>query len=159
MSADVTYCAVADPDDPGRMTYWRQTARGLQPWPTGAIYAPILLRSEVPTGLRGRECREWAAAWYREHATPWWTALEGAVEADPVAAQARFAVFATRCACCGRELTDPASKIRGVGPECRQGLSDAHLVALAEAVARTHGAPAITMATAVATGARAERQA
>jgi hypothetical protein len=38
---DAKYYAVPDPDDPERMTYWRQTSRGRQPWPTKAQYGPF----------------------------------------------------------------------------------------------------------------------
>lgn len=33
-------------------------------------------------------------------------------------AQADYGRLTGRCGCCGRTLTDPASKMRGIGPEC-----------------------------------------
>ncbi len=32
--------------------------------------------------------------------------------------RARFGQFTGRCGCCGRRLTDPTSKLRGIGPDC-----------------------------------------
>jgi len=32
--------------------------------------------------------------------------------------RANFGRFTGRCGCCGRRLTDPASKLRGIGPDC-----------------------------------------
>lgn len=41
-----------------------------------------------------------------------------AVAADPRAAAVRYGRLTGHCACCGRELTDPESVARGVGPIC-----------------------------------------
>jgi hypothetical protein len=132
------YYAVLDPSDPGRMTYWRQTKTGRAPWPAKARYQPTLYTSDIPAGVRPSERGEWISQWHREHALPWWDALHAAIDADPIAAQARFAAFATRCCNCGRVLTDEASKAYGIGPECRRGFPDGVLAALAEAVGRAH---------------------
>ena len=40
---------------------------------------------------------------------------------DPEGAQADFGKLTGRCGCCGRTLTDPNSKMRGIGPECIKG--------------------------------------
>jgi hypothetical protein len=37
---------------------------------------------------------------------------------EPQRAQAEFGRFTGRCGCCGRTLSDPNSKMRGIGPEC-----------------------------------------
>ncbi len=133
------YFAVPHPSDAARMTYWRRGARGnLKPWPARARYGPELRRSDVPTGLGPADLREWAAAWYRQHAVPWHAAVRAAIDADPDTAAARFAAFATRCCSCGRRLTDSASKTYGIGPECRADLPAAVLAAYAEAVGRAH---------------------
>lgn len=36
----------------------------------------------------------------------------------PIEHQQEFGRFTGRCGCCGRHLTDPDSKMRGIGPEC-----------------------------------------
>lgn len=41
-----------------------------------------------------------------------------AIAADPLAAAVRYGKLTGRCACCGRELTDPESVARGIGPVC-----------------------------------------
>ena len=41
-----------------------------------------------------------------------------AINADPAAAQMRFAEELTRCYMCGRMLTDAASRARGLGLDC-----------------------------------------
>lgn len=33
--------------------------------------------------------------------------------------RANYGTFTGKCGCCGRRLTDPESKLRGIGPECR----------------------------------------
>lgn len=40
------------------------------------------------------------------------------IEADPVAAAAEYGILTGRCGCCSRELTDPVSIERGIGPIC-----------------------------------------
>jgi hypothetical protein len=37
---------------------------------------------------------------------------------DPDQSQALFGKLTGRCGCCGKTLTDPNSKMRGIGPEC-----------------------------------------
>jgi hypothetical protein len=43
--------------------------------------------------------------------------IERMVE-DPSRYQAEFGRLTGKCGCCGRRLTDPDSKMRGIGPEC-----------------------------------------
>ncbi|MDT0306848.1 DUF6011 domain-containing protein [Streptomyces sp. DSM 44917] len=67
--------------------------------------------------------------------------VQAALEADPGTARRRFADFAIRCCHCGRTLHDDASKVFGIGPECRKGLSPQALAAIfAPAVAQAHAA-------------------
>jgi hypothetical protein len=40
------------------------------------------------------------------------------IEADPVAAAAKYGKLSGRCSCCGRDLTDPESIALGIGPIC-----------------------------------------
>lgn len=140
-TAERLYFATPDPADSDRMTYWRRDKNNrLAPWPARARYGPRLTHAEVPANLKGRERQDWIWAWSREHVTPWLVAVNEAVNADPDGAAGRFAALVTRCYCCGRELTDPASKTYGIGPECRTGMSTAVLAALTEAVGRAHAA-------------------
>ncbi|MBA3891797.1 MAG: hypothetical protein H0X64_14845 [Gemmatimonadaceae bacterium] len=121
------------------MTYWRRGAGGLlKQWPPKARYGPILLRSGVPAGLAGQARQEWIAAWFERHSLPWHAAIRESIAADPDSGRARFAAFTSRCCMCGRHLTDPASKVYGIGPECRDGWSADVLAHMAELIARTH---------------------
>ena len=137
---DVTYYAVHDPADPSRITYWRETAQGRKPWPNKANYAPVLLKRDVPALLTRQDRRAWVNAWFREELPKWQAAIDAAIDADPVGARARFVAFTSRCCCCGRALTDPASKCYGVGPECRADVSAGLLAELTVAVGRAHAA-------------------
>lgn len=40
---------------------------------------------------------------------------------NPDLYRAEYGKFTGKCGCCGRALTDPDSKLRGIGPECRKG--------------------------------------
>lgn len=42
------------------------------------------------------------------------------IEADPMAAAAEYGILTGRCGCCSRELTDPVSIERGIGPICAE---------------------------------------
>lgn len=135
------YFAVTDPTDQRRMTYWRRGADDrLHTWPAKAKYGPRLMKAAVPGRLKGRDRQEWIWAWGRQHITPWLLAVGEAINADPEECAARFAALTTCCCWCGRKLWDPASKTYGIGPECRAGLPDDALAALAEAVSRAHAA-------------------
>jgi hypothetical protein len=136
------YYAVADPGDRAMVTYWRvapsRYGRRLTAWPPRARYGPRLLRSEVPPAS-DREGRAAAIAAHSAAGRAWHAAVVQELARDVAAAAARFALLRTRCCCCGRPLTDPASKTYGIGPECRQGLPDVWLAAMADAVRRAHG--------------------
>ena len=134
------YFAVPDPSDPTTMTYWvRKTApreRSFGPWPTKAHYGPRLKRSDIPPDVEDR--RAFVRSWYRTNFDPWFTRVQEAITDDPGGCRARFAVFATRCVSCGRALTDPRSKVLGIGPECRAGVPDDVIDHLARRIAKLH---------------------
>lgn len=137
---EVSYFAVPDPDDSERMTYWRMGARGLASWPPAARYGPRLLKRDVPRELHGREKAEWVHAWYQGTRFAWQAKVFTSINADQHGAAARFAVLSTRCCCCGRALSDPASVTYAIGPECRSGLPSEILAHLTEQVGRLHAA-------------------
>jgi hypothetical protein len=51
--------------------------------------------------------------------------LVPAVIRDADKDRARFGQLTGRCGCCSRVLTDPRSKLRGIGPDCWAGLGGA----------------------------------
>lgn len=53
--------------------------------------------------------------------TPALTAAVAAVAADPLTAAIEYGKATGRCSCCGRELTDPVSIAKGIGPICESG--------------------------------------
>lgn len=115
-TAKPTYYAVPDPDT-GDMTYWMRTGRGeLKAWPT----------RRYDTRLCGKPY-------------VWMAAIRGAIEANPDVARARFAAFTSHCCICGKFLTDEASKVWGIGPDCRQKVSADFADACAGEIARLHG--------------------
>lgn len=131
------YYAVLDPADPATMTYWRVRNGNVTPWPARAKYGPVFLRKDGPS--RGDDDA------YRAHVrrvvdelNAWHNAVFAALAVDDVAARARFAALKTRCFVCCRVLTDPATKVGGIGPECRAGFPAEYLDALAAAVAEAH---------------------
>lgn len=148
--SDVQYFAVPDPDDATRMTYWRHRGDSgdrlnLTAYPSGAKYGPLRYgkpgpgrKHVMPAGLGPYERFAWANRWHVEVRQPWEARVYAAVNADRVGAALRFGQFATRCCCCGRALTDPASKTVGIGPDCRGSLPAEVLAAFTEAVGRAH---------------------
>jgi Family of unknown function (DUF6011) len=119
------YYAIDDPHHLEQVTYWRraQVRSQFGPWPPKARYGPVLRRSDVPDGLSGQARDEWVRRWFTEVREPYDAAVREAIAADPVAAGKRFADLLTRCCLCGRKLSDARSKVYGIGPECRQGIS------------------------------------
>jgi hypothetical protein len=143
------YFAVPDPDT-GDMTYWYTDHRGrLSAWPSklrNDAYGPTLWTKPgpnrehiVPDGLTERERGEWIKNWFETVRQPWMAKIRAAIDADRDACLARFAAFASRCCCCGKTLTDAASKAYGIGPDCRAGLPPEVLEACARAMGRVHG--------------------
>ncbi len=146
MVIEPRYFAVADPVDPGRMTYWRRDGGGrYRPWPAKARYGPDLWRDPgegrehvIPAGLGDADRKRWLLDWAGRVSGPWHAQVQAAIEADPAGAAARFAALRCCCACCGRKLKDPTGRTYGVGPECRDGWPADRLAAAVEAVGRAH---------------------
>jgi hypothetical protein len=137
------YYAVPDPRDQAVTTYWRVRDGRVAAWPRGATYAPVLdwrnLPAEVTAGgTRNRDAVR--ARWHRLVGGPYVDAIRGAITADPLGCKARYAAAVTRCAVCGRRLTDPVSIGYGIGPECRSGMSDRQIAEQVAAVARMRAA-------------------
>lgn len=125
------YYAVADPDHPGTITYWRmhqhpKRGRVLDPWPAKKVYGPTVRRSDVPKRMPERGAFL-DAYWSRLGSWRW--KVRKAIMRDPEVARLRFAEFSTRCGYCARKLTDERSKVLGLGPECRRGQDEAAIAA------------------------------
>jgi hypothetical protein len=143
----VGYYAVPDPDQPDeQMTYWHVRADcgpdmfHFVAWPPRARYGPKLLRKDVPKDYEGRAA---AIRAHHEVLLDWNLRLRDALAAEPAEAAERFARLTTRCFWCARALTDPRSKLLGMGPDCRRqmGLDDAVLIGqLTPAIAAAHAA-------------------
>lgn len=122
------YYAITDPDNAATMTYWRAANGLIAMWPAKAWYGPArLLKRDAPTDRD--EYRAWATAW-SDRSQAWLLSVRDAIEADPHAALRRFAQFSIRCCQCARTLTDDTSKVLGIGPDCRRGISTALLAAI-----------------------------
>jgi hypothetical protein len=88
--------AVPDPDDPGRMTYWRVESitvsgskKELRPWPADVRWAP--LRPPYPPDLDKEQRRQWSQDWYDDVYFGWKDAVIAAIAADPQTAADEFA--------------------------------------------------------------------
>lgn len=104
------YFAVADPDSSSAMTFWRRDESGeLRPHPPRKRYGPT-----PPAGSRGIRRQIWDLY----HRGPWLARVRAAIDADPEAAALAFASLTNCCRVCGRTLTDPESRERGIGPDC-----------------------------------------
>jgi hypothetical protein len=115
------YYALLDPDNPATMTYWRAQNGLTAMWPAKAWYGPAkLLKRDAPADRD--EYRAWARAWF-DRSQNWILRVRDALEADPHPALRRFAEFSIRCCQCARPLTDDTSKVLGIGPDCRRGIS------------------------------------
>jgi Family of unknown function (DUF6011) len=146
-SIPVGYYAVPDPDQPNElMTYWHvRGAAGpdafhFVAWPLRARYGPKLLRKDVPKDHEGRMA---AIRAHQQVLLDWNQRLYTALASEPDAAAERFARLTTRCFWCARALTDPKSKLLGMGPDCRRsmGLDDEALIEqMTPAVAAAHAA-------------------
>lgn len=139
------YFAVPDPLDPTQMSYWYRPVRGRQagqilPWPPRRSRWGRLGVKDIPVD-KAADPAGWGAfvdAYFGKVRAAR-AAVEAAIEADPDTAAARFAVFGFRCCFCSKVLTDERSKVYGVGPECRQGVSAEFLGHLTDVVRRVHG--------------------
>ncbi|PRY56470.1 DUF6011 domain-containing protein [Glycomyces artemisiae] len=132
------YYAVPDPDNAATMTCWRVKDDGMHPHPAKAWYGPDRpLRKDAP----GKPGTDEYIAWMRDYFdtwTAWARRVKDAIAADPVAAQRHFAAKTAHCCVCGRALTDGASKILGIGPDCREKVPNHVLMAH---LAATRGEP------------------
>lgn len=116
----------------------RRGRHAFDPWPDQAEYGPTTRfhRRDIPKHPEQRRVF-WDAV--RARSDDWHLRLVAVLVADPLSARARFAVFTTRCCHCGTELSDPYSKTVGIGPVCRDGMSDEFLAGLALRVGKAHG--------------------
>lgn len=131
------YYAIPDPMNPDTMTYWRIKDGRARTWPSGAKYGPKFLRKDAPS----KDDRDAYIAYIercRAELGAWMLGVRAALTVEADDARARFAVLTTRCCICGRVLTDPATKVGGIGPECRVGIPDGVLAAIADSVATAH---------------------
>ena len=139
------YYAVPDPRlGVDEMTYWRRLPNKFGPWPPKSRYGPMLARADLPDGLEphSEEGQAFVRNWFENVHEPYWRAVVEAIAADPVAAGHRFADFAVRCCSCGKRLTNDLSKVYGIGPECRKGLSEEVLANyFRPEVGRVHATP------------------
>ncbi|MFE1539456.1 DUF6011 domain-containing protein [Streptomyces microflavus] len=122
------YYALLAPQDPDTMTYWRVRSGRMTAWPAKAWHGPARpLVRDAPTDREQRIAwmREWQAL-YRA----WMEQLHAALLADPGTARRQYADLTTRCCQCGRTLHDDVSKVLGIGPDCRSGMSREVLAAL-----------------------------
>lgn len=110
------YYAVPAPDRPDQRTYWQARHGVLTPWPRQARYGPWAAPAYTRPSPRSRAYLTWLAA-----AQSWMDAIRTAIAADPAAAQRRYAAEVVGCWICGRRLTDPVSRDRGIGPDCWAG--------------------------------------
>jgi hypothetical protein len=97
--------AIPDPDDPGQMTYWRDSRPGrgvrfvedglphIEPWPSKAVYGPMLYRKDLP---EDHDAGEAVRDEYYRRRGGWVSAVRLAVAADPVVAGRRFAELTSR---------------------------------------------------------------
>jgi len=127
---DEGYYTVPDPHpNVEQMTYWRRssTKRGSQKfsaWPRKGRYGWVLLRGDIPKDLPEEISQQtYVRAYYDTLHYPYQRAIVEAIREDPIVAGQRFADLNTRCLSCGKTLTNDLSKVYGIGPECRKGLS------------------------------------
>lgn len=120
--------AVLDPQDPDVMTYWRVRSGRMSAWPAKAWHGPAR-----PLSADAPQDREQRIAWMRDFQATyraWMEQLHAALGADPGTARRQYADLTVRCCQCGRSLRDDVSKVVGIGPDCRAGMSPAVLAAL-----------------------------
>ena len=125
------YYAVPDPYNEGEMSYWRRKDKGknkrpsFEPWPLKAkAYGPRLLKSDPRLiGMSRDEMMEFARKWYETEKKSYMDAVIEIIAADPIEAGKQFADWQLRCCMCGKGLTTDDSKVYGIGPECRKGMS------------------------------------
>lgn len=109
----------------GITTCWKRTThpkkpskKSFGPWKRGDHVGPHsgLTRADIPVDPAARQeflTRVWAES------AAWAEPIYAAIAADLDAARLLFAQFTGACSVCGRALTDPTSKLLGIGPDCR----------------------------------------
>lgn len=114
------YYAAPDPNDQGIITCWRRRSTrksaSFGPWKRGASYIHGPKRADIPQDPAER------IAFIKAHLAAneeWCQRVYAVIAADLDAARLLFASFTGSCSSCGRALTDPTSKLLGIGPECR----------------------------------------
>ncbi len=115
------YYAAADPDNPETITCWRRSSAKsdlFAPWKRGARYGPYagITRADVPKDQAERQV---FFAGLSQQYDGWFQQVCATIAADLNAARLLFAGFSGKCSSCGRKLTDPKSKLLGIGPDCR----------------------------------------
>ncbi|MEU5157347.1 DUF6011 domain-containing protein [Glycomyces sp. NPDC021274] len=134
------YYAVLDPDDDTTMTCWRVKGGRVKAHPAKARYGPVLPRRKDAPGPPGSD--EFTV-WFDEIAerlNDWYARLHAAIEASPLAAQVEFAKATGHCCNCGRALKDGASRVLGIGPDCRERIPHPVLMAYLAEVRKTQTA-------------------
>jgi len=123
--------ATLSTSDLNALSYWRRSRTGaLVAWPPGTRYGPVLLEKDIPLGLPRHERRDYKLNWYTATVVPWLRHAHAAVEAEPLAAAARFAAWTSRCLCCARRLEDAHGRLAGACTGCRGRLPHDVLTAL-----------------------------
>lgn len=80
--------AVADPDDPGRLTYWSVAGGAVRDYPPGTRWRPM--PPPHPVGLPRDQQAAVRQRWYAGPYRRWRDAVDAAIVADPAGAAARF---------------------------------------------------------------------
>jgi len=148
------YFALPDPGDPAKMLYFFRSPSGrykgkLRPWPPKvADYWPLYSKDLPEQPLPGER---WTKELYERPANrvfseahwarvrQYRAAVEATIAADPEGCAMRFAGFHSRCCCCSKALTEEHSKVYGIGPECRHGMSSVRLAQYLERMRAAHG--------------------
>lgn len=128
-----------------KLHYWYRVQRGrregsIQPWPPQRSHFGVLYKRDIP---EEQACRDVFGCTPAEWARMYWddvkavrAAAMGEIAERPEEAAARFAVLQSTCCCCGKALTDERSKVYGIGPECRAGLTPDALKSISDHAAR-----------------------
>lgn len=104
------YYAVADPDDPSRLTLWQVTGGIPRDWPKDTRWRP---NPPDLSHIEDRDARaEARQRWYDSHYFPWREAVSAAIARDPEAARAAFVAAAGHQELPPRRATPPRERKR-----------------------------------------------